>query len=218
MSKVAGCLVILFLGCFSTVSFAEEVQVEFAGQEPRLSTGFFIGKNDKAFFVMTNHSFHEYEHWTPVSVQVRTQDKLIVLIPANRKVDNAGPNEYIDISVFPVNEPLPAPLFSYEQLADDADLDQILKTKSVLFANSRTAKKTVLMDNRYPIIDTQKMMGFRFIDAQPPIEPGDSGSILYAVINDQIRICGMIVKGDSRSGSAVDSIRIRQAMDMFHDN
>ncbi len=196
------------------------IEMRFENEQPRLSSGFMLERDSRYFFVMCNHSFHEYENWVPSEmvitpiisnqfVQAIEIRDLKTFNSVNRRIHGEKGGEQVDIAVLEIgNIPsfrqnlgtLKDYIFNFNQLADASEIQNLSVTRTPVTLRSRygyrTAKVGVLYPKVHPAKPPQTMMGFRLDDISPPVQNGgDSGGAVFLEKDGMQKIIGMFSKG-----------------------
>lgn len=213
-----------------------KIVVHFSNQQVGASSGFLIRKGDRFFVVMTTHCLHTYQQgWFPDKLDIYVDNgKYDVEISKNEyeiyhahHKENMG--EYIDTttieltniqSLKQLKQDIGQYFLDYSQLAEKKDIDSIDGSESVFIYSIYGAKRANLGERMPWLSDTQQTLyGFQINNCTPALNQkgGDSGGLILFRKYSTDLIVGMILKRekyDETIGYAVDSIRVKETIDM----
>jgi len=181
---------------------------------------------------MTTHAFHLFEGLVPkhISIAVRSLGNPIKISGYEeieklhtRHGENTG--EYIDTSVIELSnielfkqsrKDIEEKFLNYGDLAEADEINNIDNSKIYIY--SIYGERKAIIGDINPRVGDQSLLGFKIVSCDPVLNPegGDSGGLILLKEDSRELILGMILKreGDGSSGYAVDSVRIRKAIDM----
>lgn len=203
--------------------------ISFENQQSRMSSGFLINKESRFFVVMTTHAFHLTENWIPQNISI-TINNLKKPIEINYEdLENyyvkhgEETNEYIDTSIIEITnipyfkeskQDIEKSFLDYDNLAKINEIER----GSKLYINSIYGEKEAVLEEIEPVVSSQNLRGFKIGNCNPKlnINGGDSGGLIQFKKGNRELILGMILKkeGDGSSGYAVNSIKIKETIDM----